>query len=230
MNEQQQRKKRSEQILTEKGIAVNEWLPCAETEEECSLRSLDAVCRRAVAALISVQVAFELSAEDIDPENVRFCIELFDKFGVKDCLNRTESAVVGFGESVLSSEEADVPEQEIVNVVWEYECYWALVWALGLVDDITEADDICDCQTAVDLVSSCESLDEFKAKCSLRSKGEILDMLDLYYRYHWAVVEKRLRPDTETGDLNGEVVYERRRGLEWLTSDENDWHDISLDT
>ena len=31
-------------------------------------------------------------------------------------------------------------------------------------------------------------------------------------------------------DLNGEVVFERRRGLEWLICDTADWHDISLHT
>ena len=32
------------------------------------------------------------------------------------------------------------------------------------------------------------------------------------------------------GDLNMEVVFERRRGLEWLISQENDWHEIALHT
>ena len=56
-------------------------------------------------------------------------------------------------------------------------------------------------------------------------------MLDLHYRFHWACVEKRINPDSiNIADLNPEVVYERRRGLEWLFSDEDDWYEISLDT
>lgn len=35
---------------------------------------------------------------------------------------------------------------------------------------------------------------------------------------------------TSIGALNPEVVVERRRGLEWLFSEEEDWNDISLDT
>ena len=54
--------------------------------------------------------------------------------------------------------------------------------------------------------------------------------LDLYYRYHWACVEKQANPDTPIGKLNDEVVMERRRGLEWLVSKEKDWNNISLDT
>ena len=57
-----------------------------------------------------------------------------------------------------------------------------------------------------------------------------MDMLDLHYRYHWATEEKRLRPETEIKDLNPDVLMERRRGLEWLISEESDWFDISMDT
>lgn len=64
----------------------------------------------------------------------------------------------------------------------------------------------------------------------LKSAEKILDMLDLFYCYHWACVEKRIRPATQIGDLNPEVVYERRRGLEWLISEESDWNKISLGT
>ena len=59
---------------------------------------------------------------------------------------------------------------------------------------------------------------------------ELKDMTDYYYRAHWAVVENRLRPETAIGDLNEEVVMERRRGLDWLFAPEDDWFEISLDT
>ena len=59
---------------------------------------------------------------------------------------------------------------------------------------------------------------------------EVLDMLDLYYRFDWATTNKRIDSNTNIGNLNPEVVLERRRGLEWLISDENDWYDIQLNT
>lgn len=42
------------------------------------------------------------------------------------------------------------------------------------------------------LVSTCKTYDDFKCKCKIRDIEEILDMLDLYYRYDWAVTEKEL--------------------------------------
>ena len=50
------------------------------------------------------------------------------------------------------------------------------------------------------------------------------DTLDFDYE------EKRLRHETEIKDLNPDVLMERRRGLEWLISEESNWFDISMDT
>ena len=72
--------------------------------------------------------------------------------------------------------------------------------------------------------------EDFKAPCKLRQPSEILDMVDLYYNYHWACVDHRINPITNCGELNEEVVMERRKALEWIISKEKDWSDISLDT
>lgn len=57
-----------------------------------------------------------------------------------------------------------------------------------------------------------------------------MDMLDLYYNYHWACVDNRINPETKCGELNEEVVMERRKALEWLICKDKDWDSISLDT
>lgn len=213
-----ERKIRSEALLREQGIAVNEHLPCTEEESEVKLKDTETVCRRAAAALVIIQAAFEVRNEN--SKDFDFFIGMLDKFGVRNELNHKEKSIL----------DKSCGKQIITDVIWEYEAYWALAWALGLVEDISDSSDICDCRAAVGFVSQCEGLDEFISKCSLRSKSEILDMLDLYYRYNWAVVENRLRPGTSVGKLNGDVVVERRRALEWLFSKETDWFYISLDT
>jgi len=52
------------------------------------------------------------------------------------------------------------------------------------------SDDICDCEKATALLSEKADYNEFKKSCRLRSIDEILDMTDLYFRYHWACVRK----------------------------------------
>ena len=219
MDEQTKRRERSVQVCTSKGIKTNVGLPLLPAESKTAVRDMDTVCRRAVASLIVIQITFERI--DNNKENIDFLIGELKRYGVENDLLPAEQRVV----------DGSCSQQDLINVQWEYECYWSLVWALGLIDDITDASGCCDCEKAIKLVSECESLDEFTKKCSMRSTAEILDMTDLYYCYHWATVEKRIRPETAAGDLDEEVVMERRRGLEWLISDEeDDWAEISLDT
>ncbi|MBP5431745.1 DUF4272 domain-containing protein [Ruminococcus sp.] len=214
-----ERKANSEKIIAAKGIGINPNLPLTETASQIKLRNLDEVCRRAVAALLSTQVGFGRSEQN--DEDVNYFVGLMDYFGVKDCLNAKERRLV----------DGSYTQQDVIDVVWEYESYWTLVWALGLVDDITDAENICDCPQAVRFVSQSGSFEEFKEKCSLRSADEIMDMLDLYYRYHWAVVQHESKDKKyPIGGLNTDAVSERRRGLEWLVCDTADWNDISLDT
>ena len=89
---------------------------------------------------------------------------------------------------------------------------------------------MCDCNEAISFVKESENFEDFKSKTRIRNIEEILDMLDLYYRYHWACEEKRINPETNIGVLNPDVVLERRKGLEWLISSVYDWNEISLDT
>lgn len=215
-----ERRAASIERLKKHGIAYTENLPVICSASEVKLRSVDEICKRAIASLLTVQLAFDLEADVNVLESIEFITQLLEQYGVMQDLNELEKKMVYGGHCV----------QDILDVIWEYECYWSLVWALGLIDDISEDFDTCDCRRAIDLVKPCENFAQFKSKCKLRSVEEILDMLDLYYCYHWACVDKRINPQTATGQLDEEIVMERRRGLEWLVGEENDWHSISLDT
>lgn len=43
-----------------------------------------------------------------------------------------------------------------------------------------------------------------------------------------AVNESNVNPEAAIGNLNPSVVIERRRGLEWIISDIDDWYDIDM--
>jgi len=215
----QERRAKSNELIKNMGIACFEELPMIETSTQVGLKSLDDICKRAIACLISTQVACDIANNDYE-ESINYFKPLLEVYGVSSGLNSLEKKL--FDESYSN--------QDAINVGWEYEAYWALVWALSLIDDIADASNICDCKKAIELVQSKQNFDDFKKQCNLRGVEEILDMLDLYYRYHWATTEKRINPETPIGNLNPGVVVERRRGLEWLISTEKDWYDLSLDT
>ncbi|MDE5754050.1 MAG: DUF4272 domain-containing protein [Oscillospiraceae bacterium] len=220
MKTPQERKENSERIIRAKGIGVFEGLPMAPSAGAVRLKNIDEICKRAIAALLSTQIACEISNQHYD--KVKFFIDYMKYFQVMDVLNEKEKKLVN----------GLFQPQDVMDIIWEYECYWAVVWALGLVDDaIQDADQICDCDKAISLVVNCKSYEDFKNACKLRDIEEILDMLDLFYRYHWACVQHRwVDEKCPVGNLNEEIVFERRRGLEWLISEEDDWYDIALHT
>ena len=63
-----------------------------------------------------------------------------------------------------------------------------------------------------------------------RTKAEILDANDLYYRMDWTCVDARVNGH-ELNGLNSSVVFERHYALNWLVNYmEQEWDDISCDT
>ena len=219
--EPQKRKKENELTLKKLGIAFNENLPCVESSKDVKLKDIDKICKRAIACLISTQLACDINNNEDYENSKQFFNNLLRQFGAETELTNVEKRLF----------DGSYNSQDTINVTWEYECYWSLIWALGLInDDEMTPNKICDCNKAINVVASCKSYDEFKNKTKLRDIEEILDMVDLFYRYDWACVDKKINPSTNIGFLDPEVVNERRKGLEWLISEVDDWDEISLDT
>ena len=216
----EERRFSSNEKIKSMGIACYEQLPMTESAEEVSLKTTEEICRRAAASMISIQLACDISAGESYEESLDFFEPLLARFDVGNDLNETEKSLF---DKTYTMEDA-------MLITWTYECCWVLLWALGLIDDMGFPSDTCDCMKAVNIISQCNDLNELMEKCSPRDIEEILDELDLHYRYHWACVHKQIKPETEIGELYHDVVTERRRGLEWLISDEDDWFEISLDT
>lgn len=216
----EQRREESNAKIKSMGIACYEQLPVIESASEARLRSVDEICTRAIACLLATQVACDTNGDDYQG-SIEYFTKVMKEFGVYESLNGKEQHLL----------DGMYDEQEAIDVSWTYEAYWSLVWALGLIDDISDASNLSDARTAIRLVGDCKTFEEFKSRCELRNVEEILDMLDLYYRYHWAVTDHRLHPEISIGNLNPGVVVERRRGLEWLFSEgDMDWFEIALNT
>lgn len=213
---------KNNQYIKKMGIACNEHLPCIEYDSSVNIKDIDSICKRAVACLLSIQLACDIrDGNDYDESKALF-LNLIKEYGVEKELLDVEKRLF----------ENKYDMQDAINVSMTYECYWSLVWALGLINssEFKIPNDICDCEKAIKLVADCGNFDKFKKKTKIRNAKEILSMLDLYYRYDWACVENRINPKTYIGNLNHAVVAERRRGLEWLVSEIEDWNEISLDT
>lgn len=218
-SKQYERRDKNNAFIKKQGIACYENLPPVKSSADVKMKTLDGIANRAFTCFISIQVACDVNNNNYE-ESVEYFKSILEELNLNQYLNSKEKRIF----------DGTYTMQDAIDLDWEYEDLWSLFYAVGLVDDITDGGKLCDCEFIIKTMASCKNVEEFKNKCQLRDIEEILDMIDLYYRYDWACTEKRIKPETNIANLNPSNVLERRRGLEWLISNEDDWYDISLDT
>lgn len=214
---QKKRREKNNKFVAKKKIAVAEKLMTKWDDDSVELRSVEAICKRAVACFFVIQIACDIGKGNYT-EGLNYFKPMIEQFGVMDQLNSKERRII----------DGTYSRQDAIDMDWAYEAYWSLCWCLGLVKDITDASSVCDCQKAINIVMSCKSVDDLVKKSKLRKKDEILDMLDLYFRYNWAINDAKVHPASSIGNLDPSTVIERRRGLEWVVGNKEDWYDISM--
>jgi len=215
---QKQRREKNNEILSEENISTSDKLMTRWKDDDVILKDKETICKRAIACFFAIQIACDINNGNYE-ESINYFKPMLEEFGLIDQLNSKEKRII----------DGTYSFQDAVDMDWAYEAYWSLCWCLGLVDDISDGSEVCDCQKAIRFVSKCKSTEEFINKCNLRNKEEILDMLDLYFRYNWAINDTKVNPEATIGDINPSIVIERRRGLEWIVSDEEDWYDLTME-
>ncbi|MFJ7736934.1 DUF4272 domain-containing protein [Lysinibacillus sp. NPDC097287] len=220
--EGEQRKNKTIVYLNEKGISFINSLPQLPPLAHYQFRTQEDIARRAVALLIVIQYACDVVQGGDIHESKDFFMNMLQRYGVDEYLTNKER-------DFFHTEEPN--RQEAVDISWQYEAYWVLIWALGLVDTLDFPDDVCDCEYAIKVVSSCESFEHFYVKTSMRNKAEIMDEADKIYRLHWACVNSRIHEQEAPAGMNESIIIERRRGLFWMMGHlDEEWDHISMDT
>lgn len=223
MSEKEERRDRSVAILQKYGVPFMKGPLYIEEEAEVTPRTADEIAERAIACLLVIQVACDMNSGGDAEESRDVITDILERFGVEDKLTEKEKAIL----------EGEPSKQDVVNMVWKYEAYWTLLWALGIVKELEYPDSICDCDFAVKAVSKHKSFDEFMKTVHLRSMSEILDQTDLILRYNWACVDERIKGREAPVGLHSGVVFERHWGLNWLTgkgTENDEWDSVSTDT
>lgn len=213
--------------LKKQKIAVNEHLPLLPPGETVKLKSVEEVKKRALGSMISIQLACSIRNGEDYGESLAVIRQMMNEWNIStdDLLPKERMLILNKFTQKDNTDE--ISKQSVIDIVWTYETYYSLIWSLDLIGDreLADASKICNTVRAMSIAGLINDM-----ASGLRNTEKILDMTDLFYCCHWACVEKQIRPETSTGKLNSEVVAERRRGLEWLISDEKDWNQISLDT
>lgn len=213
MSEAEARKAKSEAILRREGIQHNNWLPLIEPLAHARFRSGEETANRAIALLLAA-----VMGETGDYAIVQ---ELMREWGAASHLTPAENEFI----------ESRTPSQhDRAQFSWRYECVFVLNWALGFVEDVGRPDRQVDVASMATMMRELGPR-EYRARARLRDGAQILDLLDLTYRYHWAVVDARINGQQTPGGLDEGVVMERHYALNWLTRyADQEWDDVSTDT
>jgi hypothetical protein len=207
------RKKRSETVLRAEAVPINRTLPVVETEAEAKRRSKNEVAYRALALLVVA-----VKGEGLDQKRT---LEVVKEYGLAPYFTPKEKAFI---------DDASPPQQDRVQFSWRYEAAWTLLWALGYVDKLDKPVALCDVPRAVKTMKQ-RTAAKFIAEAKLRPLSEILDQADLVYRYHWAVVDARLKGKQLAGGIEPGVIMERHYTLNWLIGYmDQAWDDVTTDT
>lgn len=214
--DQTDRKERNEAFLVSRNIKVNKYLPCIESEAATTIRSAHAVAERVTALAVTNLVATnQFTGEE--------AIHYLDQYQLSSLMTPKEKAFL-----------ANPSDQQKVQETWKCEGIYVLLWAMGKVDELPFPDALCNLSniSPVDypVIPGRDPVGYIQAIDTIRSKHEIMNANDLYYRFYWTCVDARLN-GRDAGDLIGSVVYERLYALNWLIGYlDLAWDDVSCDT
>ena len=211
----QERKNKSIEILVSQGVPYIDHLPLRYETEEVTPRDKKEVIERVACSFASIMCALSIGKKEYTEQDRVYMTQDFlsNKYHALELLTPREQQVIA----------GTISEAGAINAVWKYEAVWALLWALGIVEELSLPSEICDCDLVMGTMRRFKGLDDFMANTTLRPLEEILQALDLHYRYHWAAVNARVNGSDPAGIDEG-IVMERRAGLEWLCckGEEND--------
>jgi hypothetical protein len=206
------RRAKNNKTIRDMGLPVLEDLPVVEDEKTAPLRTAEEIAKRCLATTFCA-----VKGETKDQAFV-------------DSLIKDYSAAPYFSpEERQFIKDENPPQQKIVGFAWRYECVHVFLWALAARDDLGPPNEICSVADDMKRIRT-PGPAKFVADSRRRSAQEILDMADLYYRFHWAAINLRIKGQ-KSDLLDEEVIRERHRALNWLIGYMNqEWDDITTDT
>ncbi|HVY88701.1 MAG TPA: DUF4272 domain-containing protein [Hyphomonadaceae bacterium] len=208
-----ERKTRSEEILTREGVPFLAHLPMIQPVSEIRFRSTAESMDRLLGLTIAA-----IYAETADGAWVR---ELAHDWQADGCFTPNERAFL---------QQAEPSAQHRAQFSWRYEGVWVLLWTLGFQNTLGRPDH------QANVAGMLKPMFELgpaamRGKAHLRDGNEILNALDLVYRYHWACTEARVKGRIMPAGLDGGVVMEWHYALNWITSyGDAAWDDVQTDT
>ncbi len=214
--DQLERKAKNEEILEKENIKINKHLPCVESERETTIRSAKEIAKRVSALAVTNLVAFNSISSDE-------AVDYLQNYKLWESVTKGEKEFL-----------ANPTDDRKMYETWKCEGIWTLMWALKKVDILDFPNEFCDLGNISEenypVAKDKNPFEFINAVHEVRSKKEILDAADLYYRYNWACVDERIN-GRQIENINPGIVYERQYALNWLIHYmDQDWDNVTCDT
>lgn len=148
-----------------------------------------------------------------------------DEHGLERSLGTRERELLRVLEGGAETDAGEL-QQVLVDISWREEALYALLWVLGLVEDLPP-DRMCPKNPVYERLAPGLHPGNARGDLRMRPLSEIAAMLDLYYCLHWHARKAQYHGDIWDDEIAPGVVLERRRALEWLFQDEQ-WEDVDL--
>ena len=222
--EQLSRRERNRKQFEERGIYVPVFYPLLETEAEADCRTPYEIAARAVALLLVAVFSEAMLAKKMSQkEALNFIQKRIDEFQAKDFFSPKEW-------NYLHNE--DPKESEKISFSWQYENLYVMEWALGLTEGSLEfPDHFCDIAKAAQVLTSFHSMREILDAAEPKKPEELLDACDMIFCLEWACSDTRMRDLPAPAGMDGGVVFERHKALNWLVGagEKAAWDDVPVD-
>lgn len=219
-----ERRLRSIAQLKAKNIPYLEHLLSAALESEAKLRNREDMVKRA-AALFAVAVYSEVMlSENSNRENALSYFNKMDQlYGVRSYITPKEAEYIN---------NPEPEEQEYIQFVWRYECCGVLLWAAGVVDDLSYPSEIIDVPVLAAIFWQHKGINDLLSKGFARPEAEILDAADITLRYDWACVDARIHGKEAPASLDRGIVVERHYAFNWIigANEGANWDDVLTTT
>lgn len=223
-----ERRRISRKKLVDKGIFLINYYPLVETKKEASCRTPEEIAKRAVALLTVALYSEAMLGDHLSPKEAfkEYAEGIIQSFGAEEFFSPDEW-------EYLHNENSS--EQDRVQYSWQYENLYVMEWALGLGKEegpLDFPDHICDVPYTVRVLRDCRTIEDILKISKPKTEDELLDECDLIFCLDWACVDTRIKRLPAPAGMDGGVVMERHKSLNWLVGayDRADWDNVSTDT
>ncbi len=194
-----------------KKILSDENIEYIEDEEKISItsaRTKEEILKKAIATLITIQVAcdYEKGSEKFI-ECRKFMSNLLDKYEARNYLSAREKSIF----------DNDIQPIEAKVMIDSYEAVAVLLWSVGIIKKIPSPVHECDHDYMIKALASCDSFDMIDKHTKLLKLKKIFFMFALTRKYYL------FGRKNNYSRLNRKIINERIKAFRWVLNLEDKW-------